>query len=117
MYNKILRYLQTILLKINFFSISYSNPNNYCGCRKTEGLNTQREFTQRDLVIQRGARIKSGTIDSAVVYIILESRISIMLGGWLRDKAESLSRLGVSTMAPVGVAGWREGEGGSKNVA
>lgn len=25
-----------------------------------------------------------------------------MLGGWLRDKAESLSRLGVSTMAPVG---------------
>lgn len=107
------------LLKINFFLIFYSNPNNYSGCRKTEGLNTQREFTQRDLVIQkrRGARIKSGTIDSAVVYIILESRVSIMLGGWLRDKAESLSRLGVSTMAPVGVAGWREGEGGSKNVA
>lgn len=41
-----------------------------------------------------------------------------MLGGWRRDKAESLSRLGVSTMPPlVGVAGWRGGEAGSKNVA
>lgn len=40
-----------------------------------------------------------------------------MLGGWRRDKAESLSRLGVSTVPSVGAAGWRGGEGGSKNVA
>lgn len=40
-----------------------------------------------------------------------------MLGGWRRDKAESLSRLGVSTVPSVGAAGRHGGEGGSKNVA